>query len=155
MEIIISAFHILSMLAMISVRLDVPRSGVQISLVLYRIEQGIYWEIPAGSCETDPLGQCEIQVTKDIRGQDGFLRGYLSANGIQRAVIWPGGEVDVVMSLSEPPHDNPYDYLSTQDHPVLVKQEARRFALIPAVLTILAVLATFMAYQAARKQWKK
>ncbi len=147
--------HLLSVLAslvMISVRLDVPQSGVQISLTLYRIEQGAYWETPAGSCETDAQGQCELQVTRIIRGRDGFLRGYLSANEIKRAVIWPGGRVEVVMSLNEPPHDNPYDYLSTQDHPIQIQPPAQQISWIPAVLAVLAGMATFAAYRAAKKQ---
>jgi hypothetical protein len=145
-------FSVMAALAMISVRLEIPQEGVQISLVLYRIEQGIYWEIPAGSCETDTLGQCEIQVTKIIRGRDGFLRGYLMMNGIRRAVIWPGGDVEVTLSMSEPPHDKPYDYLSSEDHPVIIKQEAGYLAIIPALLAVLAGIVTFMAARAAKKQ---
>jgi hypothetical protein len=132
--------------------LEIPQAGVQISLVLYRIEQGIYWEIPAGSCETDTLGQCEIQVTKIIRGRDGFLRGYLMMNGIRRAVIWPGGDVEVVLSMSEGPHEEMYDFLSTQDHPVIVKQEASRFTIIPALLAVLAGIVTIMVIRATKKQ---
>jgi hypothetical protein len=148
----IHMFSVMAAIAMISVRLEIPQEGVQISLVLYRIEQGIYWEIPAGSCVTDSQGLCEIQVTKIIRGSDGFLRGTLMMNGIRRAVIWPGGDVEVVMTLSEGPHENMYDFLSTQDHPVMVKQEAQRFTIIPALLAVLAGIVTIMAARAAKKQ---
>lgn len=61
-------------LSMVKV-LDVPQSGIEIALILYRIEQDTYWEVPAGNCVTDIHGECEIEVKEVIRGQDGFIRG--------------------------------------------------------------------------------
>jgi len=139
-------------LTMISIRLDVPQPGVEIALVLYRIEPGIYWEVPSGACQTDAQGECQIRVNAEsLRDRAGFFRGHLLVNETRRSIIWPGGVLRVELSMNEAPRENPYDYLDSDEHPVQQKQ-TKGISVIPAILSILAMVATVMVYRAARKQ---
>jgi len=137
--------------SLVNVRLEPPIQNARVELVLYRIEGETFWEIPAGACRTDENGECQIRLPREIRDRAGFLRGYLQANGVQRAVIWPGGALNVEIPLIIA-RDEAYDYLETPQTPAITYRREKRITWIGLLLSGLAAYGVYRIHRAAKRQ---
>lgn len=149
-----TALLILLTTSLVHVRLDPPAPNVQVELVLYRIEGEVFWEIPAGNCRTGETGECQIRLPREIRDRAGLLRGYLLTNGVQRPVIWPGGVLDVEISLTTQ-RDEAYDYLETPQTPAIEYRRERRVFWLPLLIAGLLAFLIYQAYRAAKRQKRR
>ncbi len=79
-----------------------PLSGVVVELELYEYSQDEITIHYIGKCNTDEIGQCLIEIEKPYFDATGFLRGQIIvADYGKRALIWPGGILDVPVWLDE------------------------------------------------------